>query len=110
MILASVKNYCSVTWYWCRFSWLDTTYILETLTQREELQRLIHWASRKKLSRVRDYYRQLLDDAEIRLSSQALRHPHLSELAAWLYCAANMLNPPPHVYAKGAAAKYRLRN
>ena len=110
MILVSIKNYCSTTWYSSRFLWLDTTYILETFTQRDELQRLIHWASRRKLRRVRDHYRRLLDDVEMRLSSQALRHRHLTELAEWLYCLATMLNPSPHVYAKGAAAKYRLRN
>lgn len=110
MTPASIKNDCSVKWYSYRFFWLDTVYILETLTQRDELQRLIRWASRKKLSRVRDYYQRLLDDTEMRLSSQAIRHPHLTELAEWLCCVATMLNPPPPVYKKGAAVKYSLRN
>lgn len=109
MTLRSIKNRCSAAWHLCHFSWLDVTYILETRTQRDELKRLVRWAKRKKPTRVCKYYQRLLKQTESRLSSQSLRHPHLTAVAEWLYCAASMLNPPSDVYMKGAAAKYRLR-
>lgn len=110
MVLTRVKNYGFVFWLSCRFLWRDFNSVLELLGRKDELERLIRWAHRKKLRPVHEYYQRLFVDAEIRLSTQALRHPYLVGLAEWGYCAAVMLNPPPYVYPKGSATKYRLRN
>ena len=104
------KNDWLLTFYSCRFLWQDFNSILRILIRKDELRRLIRWAHRKKLRSVGEHYQWLFSDTESRFSSQALRHPHLTELAKWIYCAAIMINPPPDVYPKGSAAKYRLRN
>ena len=110
MINTRLKNYWFVTWYSYRFAWHEYQSIIEAYTQRDELQRLAKWAYRKKLTGVCQHYLRLAGDIEMRLLVKAMRHPQLTRIADWAYCAQVMLNPPPKIYPKGAGAKYRLRN
>lgn len=110
MTPTQLKNRCVAIWYNYHFAWLQFTSILETLSQRDELEHLIRWAQRKRISGVREHYQWLLADVERRLLVKAVHNPRLTNLAEWTYCIQGMLCPAPSFYPKGAAAKYRLRN
>jgi len=110
MIFTRVRNHWFVMRHCYRFGWRDFISILDVLSQHSELERLVLWSHRKRLRGVNAHYSRLLQDVEGRLSFRAMQHPYLSEIAKWVYCAVTMLNPPPHIYPKGAGAKYSLRN
>ena len=110
MITTRLKNHWFVIWYSYRFAWLQYTSILGMYYQRDELERLIRWAHRKKLISVREHYQRLLCDVEMRLSAKAIRYRRLAWIADIAHYTQVTLVPPPRFYSKGAAAKYRLCN
>jgi hypothetical protein len=98
---ASIFPYCLL---WCDF-WA----ISGTLERRDDLERLVAWATRKKLAGVKNYYKRLLTDTELLLADRNIRRPKLSFWSIQLYFAYRILFPPPSYYKKGAALRYRLR-
>jgi hypothetical protein len=73
-----------------------------------ELQRLVDWATRKRLTGPRRSYAYQLFDAENRLHRYAFRHPHI---AFWvlplLFGLHELTTLRTGAYRHGAAAKYR---
>lgn len=110
MMATRHKNQWFVLRYTPWFAWLQLHAVLQALSERDDLQRLVLWARRKKLSEVRRYYQYLLSETENRLLKSAFRHRQLTALAKWIYCAQVMLFPARRFYPKGSGAKYRLRN
>lgn len=110
MTFTQFKNRWQMNWYRYRLTVVQFTTILDTIAQQDDLKRLVRWARRKKLKSVQEHYQWRLIDAEQRLLTKTLRHPQLTSIAKWVYCAQVMLSATPRFYPKGAAAKYRLRN
>lgn len=110
MLTTRFKNQWFVVWYTYWFLWLQFLSVLEALSYQDDLQRLIRWSHRKKLPKVKRYYQRLLSETEDRLLHKTIRHPQLTVLAEWVYCAQVILFPPRRFYPVGAGAKYRLRN
>src|SRR5579859_3183959 len=81
--------------------------IYKILSRYRELEHLIEWATRKKLSGPCRLYQSRLADEEQRLTRIAWRSPNVLSLARWLYCAIQLISPTPHYRAKGSASKYR---
>jgi hypothetical protein len=93
--------------YW--LLWRDFWTIWNTLERRDDLERLVTWATRKRLAGVKNYYKRLLTDTELLFTERNMRRPKLSFWALHLHFTFRMLFPPPRYYKKGAALRYRLR-
>lgn len=87
----------------CKHFWS----LLRTLNRRAELERLVAWAARKRLTGPRELYRSRLLDEEVRLARQAIMSPRLVVTLAYLVHYFNRLVFPPRRYMRrGAAAAY----
>ena len=89
-------------------SWYQFWWFVRAYERRDELERLIDWAERKRLSGVRWAYHNRLMDEEGRINSQGIRHMTLARRAWWLYRLNKFVFGEPQYYPKGYAAKYRL--
>ena len=81
--------------------------IYNILSRRYELERLIEWATRKKLIDPRRLYQSRWADEERRLTRVSWRSPRILCLVRFLFCANQIILPTRHYHAKGSAAKYR---
>ena len=97
-------------WYSHRLTLRDATTIWRYLYRRADLERLVHWATRKRLSGPRTHYQTLLVDTEQRLLQCQLRHPRLAWWLRFIFGLITQVFAPRYHYRKGAAAKYRMRN
>ncbi len=87
----------------CQHFWA----LLRTLNRRAELERLISWATCKRLTGPREFYRSRLLDEEVRLSRYALRSPRwVVTLAYLVHCFNRLVFPPRRHMRRGAAASY----
>lgn len=77
------------------------------LKHQDNLEGLICWTKRKRLTGVGHYYRRLLKGTDFFLENFSYEAPILVELARWVYCAQEMLFPTQ--YRKGFAAQYKRR-
>lgn len=106
MIYRAISNQItelSNAWLACQYFWP----LLHTLNRRAELERLIAWATRKRLTGPREFYRSRLLDEEMRLSRYAITAPRWVVTLAYLLHNFNRLAFPPRRYMRrGAAAPY----
>lgn len=85
--------------------------ILCLLNRRAEFERLVSWATRKRLTGPREFYRSRLLDDEIRLSRYVITAPRWVVTLAYLLHNFNRLAFPPRRYMRrGAAAAYSSKN
>lgn len=89
--------------------WRDLCRSLFYLKQREELERLIRWAKRKRLSKVRSHYIELLLNNGWRIRRYQTHSPKVLFWAEWIHCARKMIFPDPQYYRKGYAGRYQSR-
>jgi hypothetical protein len=89
------------------FAWQRFYPILCTLNRRRELNRLIGWATRKRLTHPLSLYRLRLADEERRLFRYRLAHPRLTAFAYSLHLLAYVFFPVPRYLEKGSASAYR---
>ena len=75
--------------------------------RRDELQRLIAWAARKRLSGPRKAYEYLLADCEHHLMRLRGDRPQLIGWATSLHMISMLFRYTPRFYHRGAAASYR---
>jgi hypothetical protein len=92
--------------YW--LAWVDFLSIWEIVERRNDLERLVAWARRKKLKGVREHYKFLLMETEIHLADKNIRHHKLFMWATTLNLVFRMICPSPTSYKKGAAVRYKL--
>ena len=79
------------------------------LNRQAELQRLVEWASRKRLKGPRNYYQLCLQDTQRRIFTLQVRSPRLTTLAWSLQYFNTLLFPTPRYFPSGAAKAYRNR-
>lgn len=79
------------------------------MDRRVDLERLVRWAKRKRLTGPERWYRLLLMDTERLLSTHNMRHPLFYSITIFLYEIASSLAPQRYYVRKGAAAKYSVR-
>lgn len=89
--------------------WGKTTLILKALHRRDELEQLIQWAKRKRLSYPLQSYRNRLADIELLINRYMLQYPNLMRWARWLHILNQAIAPSPNYYGKGSAAKYNSK-
>lgn len=99
---APYGSWCYIVW---RAIW-DFHCILSAVQRQDDLDNLVKWTKRKRLSGPRHYYQSLLRDTEMLLIKYTLRHPRTVEAARWCYCLWRMINP--RRYQRGYGRKYRL--
>ena len=99
----NVWNHWGLTWRAAAQGWLY-------LHRRADLERLIQWATRKRLLGPRMHYRMLRMDTEQRLLQHQFRYPRLTWWLRFFFALSAMLLPSQHYHRKGAASKYKLRN
>ncbi len=91
-------------------TWQEVWSIVYILNRRSELERLVAWATRKRLTGPRRLYRSRLLDEEIRLSKYTVMSPGYAVTLAYLVHFSNRLVFPPHRYMRrGAAAGYAAK-
>lgn len=86
--------------------WRDCRASLVTLNRMSELKRLIAWAEKRGLTKVRNAYQVKLVDEERRLFRYTLRSPRHTVWAKRLRLLNTIISPAPRYPAKGAAAIY----
>lgn len=92
------------------YQWLIFLKTLHTITNlletHHDLQGLEAWASRKRLSKVRQRYAYLLVYVDQQLWRYEFRYKRVLRLVKWtLYIKRQLIGEPK--YKKGHAAKYR---
>jgi len=97
-------------WYPCLLTWQDVRAFWRYQHRRADLERLIQWTVRKRLTGPRAHYQMLLADTEQHLLKYQLRRPHLTWWLRLFFGLTTLLFPPQQRYRKGSAAKYKLRN
>ena len=90
-------------------TWKDARAIWRYQCRQADLERLVRWATRKRLSGPRAHYQVLLIDTEQRLLQHQLRHPHVAWWLRFFFDLTTLVFPVPRYCRKGLAAKYRLR-
>lgn len=91
---------------WWR-TWQQFWAVFHKLYRRDDLENLVRWAQRKRLSDQARYYSSLLTDTEIDLNRYALRQRNLTIWAHYLYSLCRFLKPPRRRYSRGSAAIYK---
>lgn len=84
--------------------------LVGVLNRRAELQQLIHWSKRKRLSHPQKLYQFRLQDEEIRLNRYLVRYPAMTIWTCRFYGLWQSLAPKPRYYRRGSAAKYRTNH
>jgi hypothetical protein len=74
-----------------------------------ELQRLIVWATRKRLAKPRQVYQNRLDETQTVLSRIRHQSPYSFNCAQLCFDIADVLFPPPKYPHKGSAAGYKFK-
>lgn len=90
-----------------RSNWREFYSILCAFNRRTELQRLVEWAERKKLSHPLKLYQNRLADEEKHLFRYRLQSPRLTAYASLLHQLTHILLPAPRYLARGSARGYR---
>ncbi len=93
-----------------RHTWREFWVILRLHNRRAELQRLVRWATRKRLPGPRTCYERHLDDVELRLFRYRVHFPTVTRWARWTHRIKCVLFPPPRYPARGSAAGYSMKN
>ena len=88
-------------------TWQQFWVIYRCLERRADLERLIVWAARKRLSGPLNLYQTRLSDEEQRLFRHRIHHPRPLWYAHVLFWLMGVVCPPKRYYSKGAAAVYR---
>jgi len=83
--------------------------MLCSLNRRNELNRLVDWAERKKLFHPLRLYRIRLADEERRILHYRLKSPRMLRAAYFLHSLSRFINPRLKYLAKGSAQIYSLR-
>jgi hypothetical protein len=94
--------------HYTRRYWHVLWSVYRNLEHQQDLQQLIVWADRKRLSGVRRAYEHRLADEEQRLFNLKLCAPHLTRYAKVLWQCKQLLIPPPR-YRPGYAKRYQSR-
>src|SRR5688572_9750494 len=81
--------------------------ILCILNRHKELERLVQWAARKRLTGPLKMYRNRLADEERRLLRYSVDFPRLFAYARLLFQFNHIINSAPRYPAKGSAKAYR---
>ena len=92
--------------YW--LAWQESCAIWSALERCSDLEQLIVWARRKRLTGVGNHYKRLLVETEILLAHKQMRRQKLVFWTRELYLVYRILIPKAKYYPTGGAAKYRL--
>lgn len=87
--------------------WLMIRSIWSALNRQSNLDALVRWATRKRLTTVRQAYQAQLHQVEDRLWYHQVRCPSLVIFCEFLFTAYKQI-VPSHRYKRASAAKYRL--
>lgn len=79
------------------------------LNRQTELERLVRWATERKLPGPRRLYEARLADERRRLLRYRLNAPRAFRWARWLAWLSHPLRVAPRYPAKGSAAAYRTQ-
>lgn len=111
MVSRLITNYLFSTplFPYC-LAWRDFWSIWSGLEHYTDLQGLIAWAGRKRLTGVKDHYSHLLVETEVLLAHQQMRRRNLTFWARQLHFIYRSLIAKPKYCPKGGAEKYRLRH
>lgn len=90
--------------------WNDFRAISGALHRRAELQQLIRWATRKRLTKPLRLYEIRLKEEEARLLQYQCHSRRLTFWTQIIYWIGILIAPAPRYYRKGSAAKYRSPN
>ena len=88
----------------------ETVNLIGILKRRYELQQLIQWAKRKRLSRPRKLYQSRLQDEEFRLNRYLVCYPTMTTWTRRFYGLWRSLALKPRYYRRGYATKYRINS
>ena len=72
-----------------------------------DLENLVAWAKRKRLTGQRDYYLSLWMDIEVKLNRISLQQPKLVSQVSFVLAIRDAIFGEPNNYYPGATAKYR---
>lgn len=97
----------AVGWRPFRHSVREFCAVYRALNRRSELERLLAWAARKRLSGPRRLYEKRYADVERALFRYGRRSPHLVNRARVLHWIGRLINKPPRYPSRGAAAGYK---
>ena len=95
----------SSSWYYYNRRWKLFRATLMMLQHQDNLENLIQWTKRKRLTGVGHHYKRLLKGADGFLTNFTYEAPYLVEFACFVHCTREMLFPTQ--YRKGFAAQYR---
>lgn len=93
-------------WYWYWLKWQKFWRFFHSYGQLKDLNNLIEWAGRKRLTEVKSAYLRRYNDLECRLFNEQLRNLKLATWSYRLYVVVSFLTPTP-CYHRGYAAKYK---
>lgn len=83
--------------------------VFRSLNRQTELQRLIQWATRKRLPNPLSLYRQRLSDEQVRYAQYCFVSSRAAKLAYYMHTLTIPLRQPPHYPKHGSAAFYRAK-
>lgn len=89
------------------YTWLILRSIWQAYRCHDDLERLILWARRKRLSNPKRLYEKRLVEVEEKVFRYRLRYPRLVMLVSILQTFFTQIKFQPYYYTKGSAAKYR---
>ncbi len=87
-------------------TWQQFWAVFHKFYRRDDLENLVTWAQRKKLSGQARYYSSLLANVEIDLNRYVLRQRNLFIWASCLRSICLFVKPPQAKYPRGSAAAY----
>ncbi len=93
--------------YNTRQRWEDFGNVYWLFGREAELQRLVTWASNKRLSKPRQAYQNRLTETQTSLTRIQWRSPGIWQIANFCFQIFNWAFPPPRYMRKGSAAIYR---
>lgn len=93
---------------WWR-DWEHFWAIFHKLARQDDLENLVAWARRKRLTGQASYYNSLLTETAIDLNRYAVREHQRYLWANRLYTLHRLINPSRKKHPHGSAAMYRRR-
>lgn len=88
--------------------WNTFQSVITLLNHRSNLQRLVVWASYKKLPYPLKLYQNRLIAVEVRLLRYRFQYPRLTHYTIVFHWLTQPLRSPPRYFPRGAAAQYRI--
>jgi hypothetical protein len=103
-VLATIET---TIWHRIWSKWLAFCAVYRTLNRKGELERLVQWASRKKLAGPKNAYERKIVEEERRLIRHASQSPRLVRWAHLLRWLSLAIRTTPKYAVRGSASAYR---